>query len=281
MMSLVISLISWLNAVFNVLFDSVRPQIEFLGPWPYMILNAILFGILALIVIKVTSNQSAIRRLRDRIKADLFAPIIFKDNLHVVFQSQVRIAIHAFLLLVHSVVPMMVMAIPFILFAGQMGLWYQHRPLEVGEEVVLTVQLDSPSTEPMSLVALESSEDIFTTVGPVRVPSKRRVYWKIQATREGTYHLTCQVDGQSVTKELAVGGGFMAVSCNRSVANLVDLLKHPAETPLDRNSPIQWINICYPTQSSRLIGSDTWIYTFIVISMITAFLCKPFFNVQF
>ena len=40
-----------------------------------------------------------------------------------------------------TIVPMLVMVVPVLLILGQLALWYQSRPLQTGEEAVLTVKL--------------------------------------------------------------------------------------------------------------------------------------------
>ena len=54
---------------------------------------------------------------------------------------QGRILLGASRLLILAVVPMLVMIVPVWLLLGQMALWYESRPLRIGEEAVVTLQL--------------------------------------------------------------------------------------------------------------------------------------------
>jgi len=120
-------------------------------------------------------------------------------------------------------------------------------------------------------------------IGPVRVPSKRQVFWQIQAqpVKSGRYLLNFQVADQQVKKEFAIGDGLMPVSMKRPGLNIADLILHPAEKPFDKTSSVHSIGITYPDRPSKVTGSDFWIISLFVISMVVAFLLKPFFNVKF
>ena len=280
-MTLLAQLIAWLNVVGNILFGLLQKPMESLPAWLSLTVISAVLGVLMLILFKHTSNQAAIGKVRDTIKAQLLAMKLFKDNIPVVLKSQLKIIVNAFLLLLHSFRPMLVMIIPFSLLLGQLGLWYQSRPLAVGEEALVTVQLADSGADPMPQVSLQPSAAAGVMTGPVRVPSKRQVYWQIQAKEAGKNTLTFQVADQQVQKRLAVGDGLMSVSMTRPGLNITDLILHPAEKPFAKTSSVQSIGITYPDRPSKLTGSDFWIVSLFVISMAVAFLLKPFFNVKF
>ena len=280
-MSLLAQLISWLNAVGNGLFGLLQKPMMVLPAWLSLTVISAVLGVLMLILFKYTSNQAAIGKVRDTIKAQLLAMKLFKDNIPVVLKSQVKILLNAFLLLVHSFRPMGVMIIPFSLLLGQLGLWYQFRPLAVGEQALVTVQLADSDADSMPPVSLQPSAAVVVTTGPIRVPSKRQVFWQIQTKEAGSGPLTFQVAGHQIQKELAVGDGLMPVSMKRPGLNIADLILHPAEKPFDKASTVQSISIAYPDRLSKVTGTDFWIISLFVISMAVAFIFKPFFNVKF
>ncbi|MFZ9011035.1 MAG: hypothetical protein ACO20W_03980 [Anaerohalosphaeraceae bacterium] len=280
-MTFLARLIAWLNVVGNGLFALLQKPMMVLPAWLSLTVISAVLGVLMLILFKHTSNQAAIGKVRDTIKAQLLAMKLFKDNIPVVLKAQAKILLNAMLLLIHSFRPMLVMIIPFSLLLGQLGLWYQSRPLAVGELALVTLQLADSDTGLMPPVSLQPSAAATVTSGPVRVPSKRQVYWQVQAAESGQQQLTFQVADKAVQKELAVGEGLMPVSMTRPGFNVADLILHPAEKPFDRASAVQSISITYPDRPSKITGSDFWIVSLFVISMAVAFLLKPFFNVKF
>jgi hypothetical protein len=168
--------------------------------------------------------------------------------------------------------PMAVMAVPVTLFLGQLSLWYQQRPLRIGEEAVVSVRLSGDSDSPLPEVSLEQSTAFEATLGPKPFHSRREVFWSIKAQENGYHRLVFRIGEQTVDKELAIGDGFMRVSTQRPGWVWSDILLHPAEQPFHADSSVQAIAIDYPTRSWWTRCTDSWAaaaYWFIV-SMIAA-----------
>ncbi|HEV3116830.1 MAG TPA: hypothetical protein VGY58_07250, partial [Gemmataceae bacterium] len=70
MMDVLARAVAWLNAAANVLGRSLLSPIGMLPGWLSATLVSAITGVLLLIVFKYTSNQRAIKRVRDGIKAD-------------------------------------------------------------------------------------------------------------------------------------------------------------------------------------------------------------------
>jgi hypothetical protein len=258
--------IVWLNAPANALGAWFLAPIGVLPGWLSATLVAVLTGVVMLVLFKYTSNQRAIQRVRDDIDANLLALKLFKESARVTVGAQGRLLVGAGRLFVHALVPMAVMLVPVTLILGQLSLWYQQRPLRVGEEAVVTVAIGSASD-----VRLEPTDAVDVTVGPVRVLSQREVCWKIQARQAGYHWLMFTVDGQTIDKELAVGDGMMRVSARRPAWVWSDALMHPAEPAFAPDGPVRSIEIAYPARTSWTSGRDYWVAFWFVVSMIAAF----------
>lgn len=280
-MSILIRLILWLNGIVSVLFGLIEKPLGVLSPWLSLVILSAMLGVLMSIVFKYTSNQAALRRVRDRIKAHLLSMKLFRDNISVILRSQVRILGNVFLLLAYSLVPVLVMILPVSVFLGRLGLWYQLRPLAKGETAVVMIQFADSGEDAMPEVVLKASDAAVIDIGPVHVPSKRQIYWQVRTQIMGDHLLTFWVEGHLVQKKLAVGASPMSVSALRPGLNLLDVLLHPAEEPFDKTSPVQSIRIDYPHRPSALTGTDKWLVSLFVISMAAMFLCKSLFNVKF
>lgn len=279
-MSILAKFIAWLNEGMNTVFGLLGPMFKTLPPWLSLTVISALLGVVLLVLFKYTSPQTAIGRVRDKIKSNLLAMKLFKDNIPVVLKSQLKVFIAAIMLLVYSLPPMLVMILPFCLVLGQLGVWYQASPLDVNEQAVVTMQLSGAEDRPMPLVSLAPSDAVRVVTGPVRVPAKRQVYWTIQATQTGTHQLRFNVGDVEIYKELVAGSGFMPISIKRPSMNIGDLILYPAEKPFGAASPVQSIEIDYPDRTAPLTGSGNWVITLFIISMLGAFAVKPFFNVK-
>jgi hypothetical protein len=269
----------WLNAAANKVAAVVLAPIAWLPGWLSATLIAIATGVLMLLAFKYTSNQAAIKRTRNGIKANLLALSLFKDSVLVGLRAQGGILLGAGRLMRLSIVPILVMLVPMCLLLGQLALWYQARPLHVGEEVVVTVHLKEDRAA-LPDVALVPSSAITTVVGPVRVPSKNMVCWSIVASEAGRHPLAFEAEGQSYTKELAVGDAFMPTSLVRPSWSWSEALVHPREKPFSPDSPVQSIEVAYPQRASWTSGTDWWLVYWFAVSMIAAVAARPLLNVN-
>ncbi|MBL8848184.1 MAG: hypothetical protein JNG89_00790, partial [Planctomycetaceae bacterium] len=134
-------LIVCLNTAAGMLAKVAFAPIAWLPGWLSATLVGVVTGILMLWAFKHTSNQAAILRTRNQIKANLLALSLFKDSMAVSLRAQGRILLNAGRLLALSLVPMLIMFVPMCLLLGQLAVWYQARPLPVGSEAVVTAQL--------------------------------------------------------------------------------------------------------------------------------------------
>jgi hypothetical protein len=238
--------------------------------WLSATVAGIASGIALLAVFKYTSNQAAIKRARDDINAQLLALKLFKDSAWVSLKAQGRILRGAGALFALAIVPILVMALPVTLLLAQLGLWYQARPLHVGEDAVIVLKLAGAPGAYLPAVDLRPTAGVEVTVGPVRVPSRREVCWNVRPSATGSYTLEFQLGDQVSTKQIAVGEGFMRVSQERPGWDWPSILLNPWERPFPAESPVQSIQIDYPPRSSWISGTDHWVIYWFAVSMVAA-----------
>jgi hypothetical protein len=271
-MDVLARVIVWLNAAANAAGEWLLAPIAVLPGWLSATAVATVTGVLLLLAFKYTSNQRAIKRVRDDITASLLALKLFKESTRVTLAAQGRLLWGAGRLFVLALVPTAVMAVPVTLILGQLSLWYQQRPLRVGEEAVVTLRLGGDADASFPEVSLRPSGAVETTVGPVRVFSKREVCWNVKARENGHHRLTFQVGGQAVDKDLAVGDGYMRVSARRPEGVVSeDLVAYPAEQPFGPGSPVRSIAIDYPARASWVSGTNHWVIFWFAVSLVAAF----------
>jgi len=279
-MAALAQIIAWLNVVANYLGELLLAPIAWLPGWLSSTIVAAALGLVMLIVFKYTSRQQAIHRVRDDVKAHLLALKLFPDSLSVTFRAQGRILWGAFALLLLAIVPMLVMIVPVSLLLGQLSLWYQSRPLRVGEEAVITMQLAGAAETPWPDVALEPAPAADVVAGPVRIRSQREICWNLKARENGYHRLLLRVNGEPVEKELAVGDGFMRTSADRPGWCWSDILLQPGEAPFHLDSTVQAIRIDYPSRASWTSGTDWWLVYCFAASMFFAWCFRPLLKVN-
>ena len=279
-MGFAVQLITWVNVVTNAVGGLLLAPVAAVSGWGSITVISAVLGVLLLVIFKYTSNQIAIGRVRDDIKANLLAVKLFKDSISVTFRSQARVFAGSFRLLFYAIVPMLVMIVPVCLILSQMGLWYQARPLRPSDEPVMVKLKLNNNLDTLPQVTLESLPAARTMIGPVRVFSKKEIYWKIKPIEDGNYNLIFHVGGRRYEKQLAVGEGFMRLSPIRPGPDFSDILLYPLERPFTPDSPVCSISIFYPERDSRISGTNWWIVYFFIASMIFAFIFKPLLKVR-
>jgi len=270
----------WLNACATAAANVVFAPIAWLPGWISVTLSAMAAGLAMLIVFKHTSHQSAIRRTRNQIKANLFALSLFKDNLRVTVRAQLGLLRGAGVLIALAFVPTLVMALPMSLLLGQLSTWYQARPLRVGEDAVVTVNLQKTDNNSLSEPTLTTPASLALVGGPVRVPSKGMVCWNIRAMSAGHQELTVRTNGAEFTKEIAVGEGFMPTSLKRPEWSLAEVVLYPRERPIPPGSHIRSIEVDFRTRKSWTAGTDYWLGYWFFVSLATAFVARPLIGVE-
>jgi hypothetical protein len=269
-----------LNAAADALGGTVLAPLGVLPGWLSATLVATVTGVLLLVAFKHTSNQRAIKRVRDDLDANLLALKLFKDSTSTTLRSQGRLVVGAFRLMLLALVPMLVMALPVTLLLGQLALWYQARPLRVGEVAVLMLALGGDAKARWPDVRLRPSDAVQVEVGPVRVRSKREVCWTLKGRSAGLHRLAFDIDGRTVDKQLAVGDGFMRVSTLRPGWDWEEILLNPAEEPFRPDSTVRSIAVEFPARTSWTSGTDSWLIYWFVASMVAALAFRRVLNVK-
>jgi uncharacterized membrane protein (DUF106 family) len=279
-MSFLATVISWINKLSNVLGSFCLAPIAILPGWLSIAIISAVTGLFFLVVFKYTSNQRAIGRVKDDMKAQMLAIKLFKDSLSVILMAQCRLFKGALLLLVNAIVPMLVMILPMSLLLAQMALWYQYRPLLPRENAVLTVELNGNIDESWPTVSIKSNPAFEVTLGPVRILSKRQICWEIKALQNGYCRIMLQAGQQQIEKDLAVGDGLMRISSKRPGWEWIDILMNPVEGPLRPDSIVRSVSIRYPDRPALASGSNRWLACFFVASIVFAFILKPLVKVR-
>ncbi len=268
------------NRLMTLLFDVCFEPFARGPGWLSLTLFSVIASACGLLVYKYASNQSAIKRTKDRIKASILAIKLFRDDLGVIAGSLWRVCLCATVMLRHALLPLVMMIVPFVLAMAQLGLRYQWRPLLPGENAVLSVEF-AEEDAPLDATSLDSDRSIVVEAGPVRIPSEARMVWRISGTSPGHHRLRIRVGEEVIGKSITVGGGFERVSLNRSRGSFWSTLIHPAEAPIPTSSALSRIAISYPDRDSWFCGANLWLVWLIAISFVMAFVLKPVFRVEF
>jgi hypothetical protein len=259
--------LSFLNRVCTVVGDGVYAVLGPLPAWAQLLILSALAGIGMMLVFGRTSNQAGIAAAKDKIKANLLALKLYKDQIHVTLRAQVRLAGAIAKLQWHMLFPVLVLMGPTLLVLGQMGVRYQWRPLAPGEQTLIRL-IPRVGAAPPATIVLQPNTGLRIEAGPVA--GDEDLVWRVRADQPGRHELRFDIGGAEITKELVVGQPGERVSAKRPGHRWTSMVLHPVERPLPGDSPAASIEIEYPGTESIVSGSGYWLITFLVVSMLAA-----------
>ncbi len=291
-----------LNPACTVVGDVVYAVLSPVPVWFGLTVLSLLAGVVMLVAFRYVSNQEAIGRAKDDIKANLLTLKLYKDDLRVMFHAQGRLLWAILRLQRYMLTPVLVMLLPMLLGLAQMGTRYQWRPLHSGERTLIRMKLDeslefaengrfaadmryaedttyTPVADAKPGVTLEGCAGLIVEVGPI--PGGGEMVWRVRGGEPGRYQLRFHAGDDVIEKELVVGEGLRRVSATRVGSDWTTQLLHPAERRLPDRTGVESIEIVYPGVDSRVYGANWWVLSFFVISMAAALILKPVFRVRF
>jgi len=260
-----------------------------MNPWVGMILISVLTALLMLFVYRFTSNQEGIRRVKNKIKAHLLELRLFKDSLSLSFKAQGNIFRYNLRYISYAAKPFLVMIIPLILILIQLNLWFSYEALTPGQETIIKVKLEE-GYPPLDLdFALEPSAGFDIQTPPLRIEEEMEINWRIKAGEKGVHDLTFIINGQRLTKKVAVAQKPLSkISPLKVRRNFINELLYPGESPFSGDLQIKTIEVKYPAKDMNLFGWNIprlwkippWLIVYFVLSIILGFVFKGIFKVE-
>ena len=270
------------NVVFGGIVGAVLWPFRGASPWLGMIAVSLVTALLMLEVYKLTSNQAAIRRAKDRIKAHLLEMRLYKDNMRVTLAAQGSIVKANLAYLAANLKPLAVMIVPLVLILAQLSLWYDRAPLRPGEETLVKARLE-PSADPVTAgLEIETPPWLETTAPPVRIPDLHEVVWRVKAVAPGAGRLVLRSRGRTIEKSVRAGGGPLTkVSALASRGSFSKRVLYPGEAPLPSGTDVRSVEVLYPGRSLAAFGLGVhWLIAYLILSIAFGFAFKGVFKVE-
>ena len=281
--------VAWaLPSAVNALFDLFDLALGWAGGFAVVTVVSAGVGILFLLAFPHVSSQRGIKAVKDRIKHNLLAIRVFQDDLPTVAKSTGRMFLWNFAYIGLNLLPMVVLAAPFMIVWFQLNALYAYAPLRTGVEQVVVAEL-TPGTAPH-----EVRIDLPDAVGPVqRVdiadPSAPRILLRLRPEQAGDHELGLALGGATVTKTLAVGASeHRRLSRVRTAepfarfAAAQDPIVLFGEPPLPADSFVRAVTVDYPPAPLGFLdgGEISVMIWFVVVSLAVGFGLKGAFGVE-
>jgi hypothetical protein len=240
---------------------------------------SIVIGLLMVIVFRYTSDQKAIGRAKDRLKAHLLAVRLFQDQLPVVMRAYGKILRGTGSYLRLAFTPFLIAILPITFLIVQLDRYFGWLPLRPAQTFLVEARVDDPAA--LNEASLQLPPELSSSAPAVHVPKNNEVIWRVVAGREGRYDIRIATAGQTVSKQVVVSPGLARVSTVRLKDDFWERVFTSGEPALADNSPVQSIGISYPPRLISFAWMEwNWIVLFFVISLIAGFVFKSVLGIQ-
>lgn len=227
-----------------------------------------------------TSDQKAIARAKDELKAHLLAVRLYRDQLHVVMGSYGKVLRGTGRYLRLAFKPLLYVIIPITILIVQLDRSLGMAAIPANTPFLLTVRAN---TDAVNSISIDLPAEIKSDAPPVHVVAENEVVWRLLATREGSYEIKITAGGQAVTKTVRVSSQLARVSPIRLRDHLWERIFVSGESALPENATVVSITVDYPARNIPLgiAGYEmNWIWLFFILSMIAGFIFKELLGIQ-
>lgn len=250
-----------------------------LSPLLLVLTISVVIGLLMVIVFRYASNQKAIGRAKDRLKAHLLAVRLFQDQLPIVMRAYGKILRGTGSYLRLAFTPFLIAILPITFMIVQLDRYFGWMPLQPDQTFLVEARVADPAA--LNDASLQLPPGLSKSAPAVHIPTDKEVVWRVRAERNGQYDLQITAAGQTISKQAIVTPGLARVSPVRLQGKFWERMFTSGEPALADNSPVQSIAISYPP---RVIGFAwmewNWIVLFFVVSLIAGFIFKSALGIQ-
>jgi uncharacterized membrane protein (DUF106 family) len=262
--------------------STITVVLAFISSWSplaLVVLISIVIGFAMVIAFRYTSDQKAIARAKDQLKAQMLAVRLFQDQLRVVLRSYARILSGTGRYLRLALKPLLIAIVPLTLIVIQLDHYLSWRPFSPEQSFVVEAQVENPDV--LNDITLQLPSGLTATSPAVHIPRERRIAWRVVAAREGKYHITIDAAGKSASKEVLVSAEIARVSPIRLRGRFWERMLHSTESELPNDSPVQAIAVTYSPRMINFAGTEwDWIVLFFLLSLVAGFIFKTAFGIQ-
>ena len=269
------------NLILNTVGDVVMMPFRLATPWPGVVAFSVFVAVLAMVAYKYTSDQTALRNARNRMVARVLEIRLYQDDIMGIFGITLRILAASFVYIKQSFRPLVVMFVPVCLILIQMAAWFEHRPLEPGDSVLLTVTCDDAVDVLSADMSATVGDGLVLETEAFRAPHESVVAWRVGATAPADSWIDVSLGDVVLRKNVQVAHGMRKVSPRRVRAQLWDAVLYPVEPFIAGGSPMRCIRLGYPERELHVGRFRVdWVVAFFVLTLVFGLALKPVLKVE-
>src|SRR5229473_2796011 len=191
---------------FRLLSSAVLPA----SPLLLVLAVSIVIGLLMVVVFRYTSDQKAIGRAKDRLKAHLLAVRLFQDQLPVVMRAYGKILRGTGSYLRLAFTPFLIAILPITFLIVRLDRYFGWLPLRPAQTFLVQARIEDPAA--LNEALLQLPPELSSSAPAVHVPKDKEVVWQVFAKSEGNYDIQIATAGQTISKQIVVSPGLARVS---------------------------------------------------------------------
>jgi uncharacterized membrane protein (DUF106 family) len=244
-------------------------------------LLSVVVGLAMVLLFGYTSDQKAIARAKDELKAHLLAVRLYRDQLHVVMGSYGKVLRGTGRYLRLAFKPLVYVILPITILIVQLDRTLGFRAIQPKTPFLLTVCTNG--ADEMNNISIELPPEIASDAPPVHVAAENEVVWRLIGNHEGSYLVKIIADGQTAAKTVRVSSQLARVSPIRLRGHFWERMFLSGESALPGSLPLDSISVTYPERDIPLGFGNyqmNWIWLFLILSMIAGFIFKELLGIQ-
>ncbi len=246
-----------------------------------LIFVSVLTGVVMLFLYKLTSNQSALKAVKNRISAYFLEMRLYKDDFSVVQSSLKNVFSTNLEYMKLALLPAVVMIVPVLLIMVQLNLRYAHKGLEQGSSALISVRFGDGVDVLRKKIDLRVGNGLSKDTPPLRIPALREVNWRISVLGNGIHSALITVDGEEI--EIPIIATKKIVPCYKRFepAGIWASILNPGAPRLPPATGITSIEVEYPKRLFNWgLFSLSWLWSFLIISMASGFILKSVLKIE-
>lgn len=269
------------NLLFNLAFDIILLPFSGLAQFWGIFFISILSGLLLIYLFKITSNQKAIKCVKNKIKAYIFEIRLFDLNPLGLLNVLFRILRTNLTYISYSLIPLLFMLPPVILVLIQLNFRYGYRHHNPGESAMLKILINDDIDIMKIETILHMHDQAAVETGPLR--NIRSNYIAYQLTVNEPQDANIEIELYYNDLNLSLEKMFNNDPRKRKISNrkpensFLNILLNPFEKPLslEQSSIVREITISYNENRISVLGINFhYIVFFFIFSVIGGFMFK-------
>ena len=269
--------------ILNSVFDLLDLGLGWMGPFMMVTLISAVTGVLFILAFPHVSAQGAIVAVKDRIKYNLLGIRIFQDDMPTVGKGVLGSMGWNFGYIGLNILPMIVLAAPFMVIWFQLNALYAYKPLDVGDKFQIVAEFREGIAANEVEVQLPAGLDLIE-----RGNTRDKVVLVVEADAQGSQDLLFLHEGQEVNKVVEVGTDprrLARLKTSDPFGNFVaqkDPILFFGDEVLQASSFVKTITVPYSNAALGFMdgGEISIMLWFVVVSMVVGFGLKGVFGVE-